>query len=204
MSMMDTTRQMRIAITRWTASGWVMARVGAAVRALCAGPVVAPAAVGVILIASACLVPAALHTDAGSTVYSVTQLRATLWHAPPRLAGQTVWVRGVLQSAVADPCAFTGGPCARAETQLTDPGAESASGLPVVLEPAGPLPTWVRCLPLVGTWLRRLPLAGLMNSPQQPRWGAIGLYQVRVQVQSVSSRAAAATLIAAHVELQDP
>ncbi len=174
--------------------GAAMARAGASVRRALDGPAAAMVVVGMLLIASAWIAPAVLGPPSSSAVYSVAQVRDELAHAPWHLAGQTVWVRGVLQSTVTFPCAFTRGSCEGAEIRLTGEGRDSATGFPLVLEPAAPL----------ALWLRRLPLVGGMSAVQQPRWGVIGSYQVRVQVRRVPGRTDEATLLASDVDLQSP
>ena len=88
-------------------------------------------------------------------------------------------------------CAFTGGPCEATETWLIEPGGTSAAGVPIVLEPAGPLATWLRHLPLVGA---------VVPSAQALRWGTIGTYQVRVR--RAPGSAARVTLIVSDADLQ--
>jgi len=104
-------------------------------------------------------------------VYSVAQVRNELGRAPAQWAGRTVQIRGILQSSPTWPCAFTGGTCAAAETQLTDAETPGAAGLTVAITPAEPL---VR-------WLRRLPLLGPLFPSQTPRWGTVATYRVAMR-----------------------
>ena len=180
--------------TTGTPIGVARARAGASVRRALDGPAAAVVVVGMLVIASAWIASPVLGPPSSSTGYSVAQVRDELAHAPWHLAGQTVRVRGVLQSTVTFPCAFTGGSCEGAEIRLTGEGSDSATGFPLVLEPAAPL----------ALWLRHLPLVGEMSAVQQPRWGVIGSYQVRVQVRRVPGRTDEAALVASDVDLQSP
>ncbi len=182
-----------IGSTRWIPLGAAIVRLGTTIRRSIDRPVAAMVVVGVLLLAGGWIAPAALRPHGDGAVYSVVQLRADLRRAPRRLLEETVRVRGVLQSEATFPCAFTGGPCIAAETRLTGSGRESAVGFPVVLEPAGPLVTW----------LRRLPLVHVVSPvPQALRWGTIGTYWVRVH--RAPGTAAGARLIVSDVDPQSP
>jgi len=105
-------------------------------------------------------------------VYTVAQVRDGLGRAPARWAGHTIQIRGILQSSPTWPCAFTGGSCAAAETQLTDyVGTPGAAVLTVAITPAEPL---VR-------WLRRLPLLGPIFPSQTLHWGTVAIYRVAMR-----------------------
>jgi len=184
-----------VAIKRRTLFKAALAHGGASLRCMRDLPVTVMVSVGVVLITCGWIASTAVRPPSDNAVYSVAQVRDELLRSPQRLAGQTVWMSGVLQSGATFPCAFTGGACAAAETQLTGSGGDSVARVPVALEPSWPLVTWLRRLPLVGA---------VGPAAQALQWGTIGTYRVRVQIRRAPGRAAQVTLIVSDVDLQNP
>jgi hypothetical protein len=117
----------------------------------------------------------ALGPGFNGPVYTVAQLSDALTHTPDRVMGQALRVQGVLQSSVTWPCAFAGGSCASAETQLTGPeeaGHEAGPSVAVVLEPETPLAARLRRL----VWI-----SAIIPPAQEVRWDAPATYRVEVR-----------------------
>jgi hypothetical protein len=107
-----------------------------------------------------------------SPVYGLPQVRRELDRDPRAWLGRTLRVQGTLVPDTAWTCSHVAA-CADVPLSFVLPGATGrTTHLPVRWEPAAPLVSALRRLPLVGR---------LLPSPQGSTWGAPAIYCVQIQ-----------------------